>query len=121
MAYDFGSQALGISNPFKTEGKIRLVAGIVIAAMAVMPLLQVAETLKQDPARAWGFVAIGLFLLTWVCAVSQPPRCSCFVFMLAARCLRHWRITTVLLSGKMPRQKNKVAAWLMTLKNSNPC
>ncbi|MFC3680510.1 hypothetical protein [Bacterioplanoides pacificum] len=65
MAYDFGSQALGISNPFKTEGKIRLVAGLIISALAMMPLLQVADTLKQDPARAWGFVAIGLFLLTW--------------------------------------------------------
>ena len=65
MAYDFGSQALGITNPFKTEGKIRLVAGLIISALAVMPLLQVAETLKQEPVRAWGFVAIGLFLLTW--------------------------------------------------------
>lgn len=34
MAFDYGSQALGIPNPFKTEGKIRLIAGILIAALA---------------------------------------------------------------------------------------
>ncbi|MFG1488145.1 hypothetical protein ABMA58_02710, partial [Oceanospirillum sp. HFRX-1_2] len=65
MAYDFGSEALGIKNPFKTEGKIRLVAGLVISALAVLPLLKVAPTLADNPARAWGYVAIGLFLLTW--------------------------------------------------------
>lgn len=65
MAYDFGSEALGIKNPFKTEGKIRLVAGFVISALAVLPLLKVAPTLADNPARAWGYVAIGLFLLTW--------------------------------------------------------
>lgn len=65
MAYDFGSEALGIKNPFKTEGKIRLAAGVLITALAVMPLLKVAPTLEANPARAWGYVAIGLFLLTW--------------------------------------------------------
>ena len=65
MAYDFGSETLGIKNPFKTEGSIRLVAGILITALAVMPLLNVAPALKHNPAEAWGNVAIGLFLLTW--------------------------------------------------------
>lgn len=65
MAFDYGSQALGIANPFKTEGKMRLVAGILIAALAVVPLLSVASVLKTDPARAWGQVFLGIFLLTW--------------------------------------------------------
>ena len=30
MAFDYGSQSLGIPNPFKTEGKIRLLAGILV-------------------------------------------------------------------------------------------
>jgi len=34
MAFDYGSQSLGIPNPFKTEGKIRLLAGILITALS---------------------------------------------------------------------------------------
>lgn len=65
MAYDFGSQSLGIKNPFKTEGKIRLLAGIIIAGFAFIPLLSIAETLKTDPIKAWGQAILGLFILTW--------------------------------------------------------
>lgn len=65
MAYDFGSQSLGITNPFKTEGKIRLVAGVFISALAAVPLLQVAETIKLDPIRAWGQLVISVILLAW--------------------------------------------------------
>ena len=65
MAFDYGSQALGIPNPFKTEGKIRLGAGVLIAALAFFPLLGVASALKSNSVQAWGMVFIGLFLLTW--------------------------------------------------------
>ena len=34
MAFDYGSQSLGITNPFKTEGKIKLLSGILISALA---------------------------------------------------------------------------------------
>ena len=65
MAFDYGSQSLGIPNPFKTEGKIRLLAGILITALSVLPLISISATLKENPARAWGQVVIGLFLMTW--------------------------------------------------------
>lgn len=65
MAYDFGSQSLGIQNPFKTEGKIRLLASFIIAGLAFIPLLSIADTLKVDPAKAWGQAILGLFILTW--------------------------------------------------------
>lgn len=80
MAYDFGSQALGITNPFKTEGKIRLVAGIAISALAAVPLLQVAATLKLDPVRAWGLLAISVFLLTWGLRVVATAAMQLFRF-----------------------------------------
>ena len=65
MAFDYGSQSLGITNPFKTEGKIKLLSGILISALALLPLFGVAETLKHNPVKAWGMVFLGLFLLTW--------------------------------------------------------
>lgn len=65
MAFDYGSQALGIPNPFKTEGKIRLIGGLLITLMAFFPLLSVASTFKENPLQAWGLVFIGLFLMTW--------------------------------------------------------
>lgn len=60
MAFDYCSQSLGITNPFKTEGKIKLLSGILISALALLPLFGVAETLKLNPVKAWGMVFLGL-------------------------------------------------------------
>ena len=45
MAYDFGSTGLGIANPFKKEGLIRLVGGVCISLLGIYALLQVAFTM----------------------------------------------------------------------------
>jgi hypothetical protein len=63
MAYDFGSQTLGINNPFKTEGKIRFAAGIVLLVAGVFPLLQVAEALKTDPVFGYTYAALGFIIV----------------------------------------------------------
>ena len=39
MAYDYGSQTLGINNPFRFEGVMRIIAGVIIAVMGVVPLI----------------------------------------------------------------------------------
>jgi hypothetical protein len=48
MAYDFGSNTLGIQNPFKPEGIVKVISGSVICLLGIMPLLGVAEDLKTD-------------------------------------------------------------------------
>ncbi|GLR63969.1 hypothetical protein [Marinospirillum insulare] len=63
MAFDYGSQKLEISNPFKIEGKIQLLAGFIIAALAVYPLINVVSSLETSPLLAWGQVGLGLSLL----------------------------------------------------------
>ncbi len=63
MAYDFGSLKLGIKNPFKLEGALVAIAGLVIAGMGVMPLLKVAAIIQQDKVQAWIYALLGLTLL----------------------------------------------------------
>lgn len=65
MAYDFGANTLGIKNPFKTEGLVKSIAGVVICLMGIFPLLDVADALKVDMVQAWTHAALGLILLTW--------------------------------------------------------
>ena len=63
MAYDFGSQSLGIKNPFKFDGMMKTLAGILICLLALLPLLQVADGLQQNKILGWGNAIIGFILL----------------------------------------------------------
>ena len=45
MAYDYGSESLGIRNPFKAEGLLRAIRGLVVSLLGINPLLQVAKPL----------------------------------------------------------------------------
>ncbi|MBU3020340.1 hypothetical protein [Aestuariibacter sp. A3R04] len=67
MAYDFGSQTLGIKNPFKTEGKLRSVTGAVLIIGGVIPLLMVAGALKANPVYAYAYAILGFVLLAAGC------------------------------------------------------
>ena len=64
MAYDFGTNTLGISNPFKPEGMAKAVSGAAIVVLGVIALLGVAEDLKTDMVLAWVNALLGLALLT---------------------------------------------------------
>ncbi|MBW8192636.1 hypothetical protein K0504_16480 [Neiella marina] len=64
MAYDFGSQTLGIKNPFKTEGLLKTIAGLLVMAGGLLPLLQVASTLKDDKVLGWTYTIVGFILLS---------------------------------------------------------
>lgn len=64
MAFDYGSESLGIRNPFKMEGLIRAARGLIVTSMGVYPLLQVAEIIQQDKALAWIYAIIGFVLLS---------------------------------------------------------
>ena len=63
MAYDYGSESLGIRNPFKVEGLLRAVRGLVVSLLGIYPLLQVVSLVQQDKALAWFYAAIGFMLL----------------------------------------------------------
>jgi hypothetical protein len=59
MAYDFGSQTLGIKNPFKVEGLFYSISGLLILAGGILPLLKVADLIKIEPVTAYGYAVLG--------------------------------------------------------------
>ncbi|QBL10386.1 hypothetical protein E0Z06_13045 [Rheinheimera sp. D18] len=63
MAYDYGSESLGIRNPFKAEGLLRAARGLVVTLLGIYPLLQVVSLVQQDKTLAWISAAIGFVLL----------------------------------------------------------
>ena len=48
MAYDFGSQTLGIKNPFKTEGALRTLGGVLTLLLAVYVVFTVPDLVFVD-------------------------------------------------------------------------
>ncbi len=63
MAYDYGSESLGIRNPFKAEGLLRSVRGLLVSLLGIYPLLQVVSLVQQDKTLAWIYAAVGFALL----------------------------------------------------------
>ena len=61
MAYQHGSLDLGIPNPFKVEGAIRGLQGLVVAGLGASALLQV-KSLTGDGGKAAAVVALVLGL-----------------------------------------------------------
>lgn len=64
MAYDFGSQTLGIKNPFKVEGVFYSAAGLIVLLAGIVPLLQVADLIKEDKVSAYGYAILGAILIS---------------------------------------------------------
>jgi hypothetical protein len=63
MAYDFGSQTLGIKNPFKVDGRFRSITGTLLFISGVIPLLSVADKLESEPVLAYTNAILGFILL----------------------------------------------------------
>jgi hypothetical protein len=63
MAYDYGSESLGIRNPFKVEGLFRAIRGLLVTVLGIYPLLQVIHLVQQDKTLAWIYAAVGFILL----------------------------------------------------------
>lgn len=63
MAFEHGSDELGIKNPFVVEGRLGSTTGIIITLSGIYPLLQVSTAIKQDAIKAWLYALIGLYLL----------------------------------------------------------
>ncbi|MGC8120250.1 hypothetical protein [Marinobacter sp. VGCF2001] len=64
MAFEYGAQKLNIRNPFRFEGLIRSIRGLLVLAIGVYLLLQIQPLLGSDKARAWLNLFIGgLFVI----------------------------------------------------------
>ncbi|HLV77716.1 MAG TPA: hypothetical protein VKY53_07335 [Marinobacter sp.] len=59
MAFEYGIQKLNIRNPFRFEGLVRSVRGVVLSAIGVYLLLQIQPLLATNKAQAWLSLAIG--------------------------------------------------------------
>lgn len=63
MSYDFGSQTLGIVNPFKTEGKFRALTGVLLMLAGVIPLISVADALKEEAITGYAYAILGFIFV----------------------------------------------------------
>lgn len=59
MAYEYGTQKLNIRNPFRFEGLIRSIRGLIITIIGIYLLSQIQTLLQEDKASTWMAVALG--------------------------------------------------------------
>lgn len=71
MAFDYGVQKLNIRNPFRFEGVVRGLRGLIVTVLGVYLLLKVPALVQTDRPQAWIDVAIGtLFVATGLRALG---------------------------------------------------
>ena len=63
MAYDFGSQTLGIKNPFKTEGALRTLGGVLTLLLAVYVVFTVPAIFEANKVKGYTLLAVGFVLV----------------------------------------------------------
>ncbi|WP_221794570.1 hypothetical protein [Oceanobacter mangrovi] len=63
MAYDYGSIDLGLRNPFKKEGLVTTLRGLLETLMGVFLLIKAASLVKTNAGVGWILVSFGLLLL----------------------------------------------------------
>lgn len=63
MSFEHGSVDLGIPNPFKVEGALRTLRGVVVSLLGAGALMQVAGLVKNDPVSGWMMAIVGFILL----------------------------------------------------------
>jgi hypothetical protein len=64
MAFEYGSDTLGIKNPFRVEGALRAVAGVLVALLGGYALLSVKGMVEAgDKGAGWLTLAVAVVLL----------------------------------------------------------
>jgi hypothetical protein len=63
MAFDYGSMGLGIPNPFKKEGLVRLTKGLVQTLIGAYAIYEGVSEVKTSMVYAWSMVAAGAVIL----------------------------------------------------------
>lgn len=59
MAYEYGAQKLNIRNPFRFEGLIRSIRGLIIILIGIYLLTQIQALLQTDKTSAWVALSLG--------------------------------------------------------------
>lgn len=65
MSFEYGSASLGITNPFKIEGKILVISGSLISLVGLYLLFNVSSALKVSATLGWKDALIGVMILVW--------------------------------------------------------
>lgn len=65
MSFEYGSASLGITNPFKIEGKILVISGALISLVGLYLLFNVSTALKVSATLGWKDALIGVMILVW--------------------------------------------------------
>jgi hypothetical protein len=78
MSYDFGSSGLGITNPFKQEGVIRAIGGVVTALIGLYSIFKTTTIIENDLTQAWVYAIVGLILL--IAGLRRAGRGLYFLF-----------------------------------------
>jgi hypothetical protein len=63
MAFDYGSIDLGLKNPFKKEGAVTALRGVVQLALGIYLLIDSVSYVQTSKIAGWIFVFFGAFLL----------------------------------------------------------
>ena len=63
MAFDYGSIDLGLKNPFKKQGTITAIRGLIQTLLGLYLLVSAAGIVKDDVGQGWILVAFGITLL----------------------------------------------------------
>ena len=63
MAFDYGSINLGVKNPFKLEGAMAAIRGVIILLAGLYMLTSAAGAVKADPVTGWILMIFGIFIL----------------------------------------------------------
>ncbi|MBU2870099.1 hypothetical protein [Colwellia sp. E2M01] len=63
MAFDHGSIDLGLKNPFKAEGLVTAIRGVVQSALGIYLLLTAAGTVKDNATAGWILMVFGIIIL----------------------------------------------------------
>ena len=77
MAYDFGSQTLGIANPFKKEGVFRAVGGGLVLALAIYAVAGVPDLFAENKVRGYTLLGVAFVLI-----VSGIKHCAVGILQL---------------------------------------
>lgn len=62
MAFDYGSIDLGLKNPFKKEGAVTAIRGVIVALLGAYLLVAAASKVQENPVQGWIIVVFGLLL-----------------------------------------------------------
>lgn len=64
MSYEFGSDGIGIKNPFRTEGLFKITRGVITLAVGAFILLNAPEMSKINQYMVWTTLTIAFLVLS---------------------------------------------------------